>query len=56
MSKEIQIKQVLHQPKEIGIYYLACVVMPNGEIISLGKSVGFYSKYRNELYGKMEVK
>lgn len=43
------------QPKEITACYLECVLMPNGEIISLGKTVGWFRDYKDYLT-PMEVK
>lgn len=35
----------METPKEITICNLEVVVMPNGEIISLGKSIGFMKDF-----------
>lgn len=36
-------------PKEITLAKLEVVVMPNGEIISLGKSIGYVSEFGSKL-------
>lgn len=40
------------QPKEITVCYLEVVLMPNGEIISLGKTVGWFRDYKDYLTPK----
>jgi len=40
------------KPEEITIALLEVVIMPNGEIISYGKSIGYYESYKNYLYKK----
>lgn len=34
---------------------LECVLMPNGEIISHGKSIGYYKEFKDHLYRKPKV-
>ena len=36
-------------PEDITICNLKCLLMPNGEVISLGRTVGWFDKYKNEL-------
>jgi len=36
-------------PEEITICYLQCVVMPNGEVISNGKSIGYFDEFNHFL-------
>ena len=40
---------IKEQPKEITACYLECVLMPNGEILSLGKTVGWFREYKDYL-------
>jgi len=40
------------QPKEITVCTLEVVVMPNGEIISLGKTLGWFRDYKKYLKKK----
>jgi len=44
------------QPEDITVCNLEVVLMPNGEIISLGKTVGWFRDYKNYLTPKVEVK
>lgn len=37
------------QPDEIVVCNLECVVMPNGEVISLGKTIGFFKDFKTHL-------
>ena len=37
------------QPKEIVVCNLECVVMPNGEIISSGKTIGWFKEFQKYL-------
>ena len=37
------------QPKGITICNLECVLMPNGEIISMGKSLGYFKRFKKYL-------
>ena len=43
------------QPEEIITVTLNCVLMPNGEIISLGKSIGFFDEFKKELKPKNDL-
>lgn len=48
---------MMEQPKEITICNLEVVVMPNGEVICLGKSLGWFNKlakYLSPLLTKAE--
>lgn len=38
------------QPKDITVCYLQCVVMPNGEIIAKGKTVGWFKDFKEYLF------
>ena len=37
------------QPEKITVCSLECVLMPNGEIISMGKTIGWFDKYKEFL-------
>lgn len=37
------------QPNKIIECKLGCVLMPNGEIISLGKTIGYFKDYKKHL-------
>lgn len=39
------------QPKEMVICNLNVLLMPNGEILCLGKSIGWFKDFKNELIG-----
>ena len=41
------------QPKEITLCNLEVVVMPNGEIICLGKSLGWFKTFKDFLTKKV---
>lgn len=43
------------QPTEISVCKLECIVMPNGEIISLGKTIGSFDEYKDVLEFVKEV-
>jgi len=40
------------QPESITVCYLECVLMPNGEIICNGKTVGWFRELKNYLVKK----
>lgn len=40
------------QPKEITVCHLEVVVMPNGEIISKGKTIGWFKDFKEYLTEK----
>ena len=44
------------QPKEITVCNLEVVLMPNGEIISIGKTVGWFRDYKDYLTEKKMAK
>ena len=44
------------QPKEITICYLEVLIMPNGEILCLGKTIGWFDKFKEYLIKKEEIK
>ena len=46
----------MEQPKEITICNLECVLMPNGEILSAGKSLGWIKEFKDFLTKKEIVK
>ncbi len=37
------------QPEVLTVCNLECLVMPNGEILCLGKSIGFFKDYKKYL-------
>ena len=43
------------QPNEITVCNLVVVLMPNGEIISLGKTIGWFKTYKYCLTPKINV-
>jgi len=46
------IRKIKKQPEELIEIYLHAVLMPNGEIICLGKSIGFFDKFGKYVYKK----
>ena len=38
------------QPDEITACFLECVLMPNGEIISKGKTIGWFKDFKEYLH------
>ena len=42
------------KPEEITVCHLEVVVMPNGEIICLGKTVGWFETHKKYLTQKVE--
>ena len=49
MSKLVRLDKS-HEPEMPEIVYLECVAMPNGEIISEGKTVGFIKRLGGSLF------
>lgn len=45
-------KKIIELPENIKDIFLECEILPNGEIISLGKTLGFYEQYKNYLFEK----
>ena len=43
------------QPKTLTLCTLACVLMPNGEIICMGKSIGWFKSHKAVLKKAPEV-
>lgn len=43
------------QPDGITVCTLNCVLMPQGEIICLGKSIGWFKDFKNEIDGVSNV-
>ena len=43
------------QPDEITVCSLECIVMPQGEIICLGKTIGWFKDYKKHLTPKTDV-
>lgn len=41
-------------PDHIKLCYLEVVVMPNGEIISCGKTLGWFDTFKGYLFGRAE--
>ncbi len=39
----------MEQPEEITLCKLGCVVMPNGEVIVLGKTIGMFKELQKYL-------
>lgn len=46
----------MEQPKKITVCNLEVVLMPNGEIISLGKTIGWFKDYKKHLSEKESKK
>ncbi len=44
------------QPKEITVIKLECILMPQGEIISKGKTIGWFRDYKEYLEVKEDLK
>ncbi len=42
-------EKILEAPEDITAAVLNCVVMPNGEVISMGKTIGFVEDFKGEL-------
>ncbi len=42
------------QPDKMTICHLKCLLMPNGEIISLGKTIGWFRDFKDYLTKKEE--
>ena len=47
--KGIKNNNMEEQTKEIVVCNLECVLMPNGEIISLGKTIGYFKDFKKYL-------
>lgn len=43
-------------PENLVVSYLEVVIMSNGEIISNGKTLGFFEKFKSVLHSKEELK
>lgn len=48
------IQKLEQQPNEIKAIYLNCVIMPNGQIIYKGKSLGFYTQNKDYIFEKKD--
>ena len=46
----IQIEKIKEQPEDIIIVFVEAILMPNGEVISLGKTIGWYREHENNLF------
>jgi hypothetical protein len=44
------LKQLLKIPKQITPIFLDAVILPNGEIISMGKSLGYFREFDEKIY------
>ena len=44
------LKKIEKQPEAIQTAFLECVVMPNGEVISMGKTLGWFETFKSCLY------
>jgi len=40
---------IIEQPEEITLCTLECIVMPSGEVLVLGKTIGWYEELRKYL-------
>jgi len=47
---------MIEQPTEISVCNLECVLMPNGEIISMGNTIGWFKDYKEHLEIKVRAK
>lgn len=54
-DKKILIEQIKSQPEQIREVLLCCVIMPNGEIIYKGKSLGFYKNEKDFIFVKNKL-
>jgi hypothetical protein len=48
------LKKIKEIPKEISLIYIQAIIMPNGEILCLGKSLGFFQKSDNIFFEDIE--
>ena len=39
-------------PENLEVSYLEVIIMPNGEVITLGKTIGWFDNLRNYLHKK----
>lgn len=46
---------MLTVPEEITVCLLQCIIMPNGEIISNGKTVGYFRDYKGLIVRQKDV-
>ncbi len=46
----MQIKKIKKQPEEIQTIFVEAVLMPQGEIISLGKTIGWFKDYKQHIF------
>jgi len=49
---KIKMETLKEVPEEIKVCLLECLVMPNGEVISMGKTVGYFKDFENKLFIK----
>jgi len=47
---------MLEKPKEITLCTLSCIVMPNGEVVCIGKTIGWYKDLKEYLTEDKERK
>ncbi len=45
-------KKIEKQPEEIKPVLIDAILMPNGEILCLGKVIGTFNKLKGYIYGK----
>lgn len=52
-AKQIKKRSIIKQssyPQEMTTLYLECVILANGEIISKGKSLGYFKQFQDVLF------
>ena len=48
----MEIKKLESIPEDLEVSYLEVVILPNGELISMGKSLGMYKDYSSNLWAR----
>ena len=54
--KNYELKKLKEEPQEPIVCYLEIVVMPNGEIIHAGKSLGWFRNHKKYVYVAIQKK
>lgn len=43
-------EKINKQPNKITTCYIEAIIMPNGEVICLGKTIGFFNELKGVIY------
>jgi hypothetical protein len=46
----MELQKLEKRPEEITPVWVEAILMPNGEIISVGQTIGYYDKFKDYLF------